>query len=220
MANLKTFLFIFLTFMVFEVHSRDDLSGKKIAVIGDSYVRNHTNSIEDTWHYKFAQKYGMEYFNYGRNGNSIAYDNDRCGEGMYKRYKIIPDSIDYIVVIGGHNDSHHLETIGGIEQFREKMKILCEGLINKYPAAKIFFFTRWTCENFEGSNAEKVVDTMIEVCGIYGIPIFDSARKSGIHAGNEAFRAIYFHKETDDAHLNGKGHDRFLNVAENFILQY
>lgn len=51
----------------------DELNGKRIGVIGDSYVRNHKEPFENTWHYKFAKKHGMEYFNYGKNGNSIAY---------------------------------------------------------------------------------------------------------------------------------------------------
>ena len=42
----------------------DPLKGKQIGVIGDSYVRNHREPIENTWHYKFAQKHGMKYFNY------------------------------------------------------------------------------------------------------------------------------------------------------------
>ena len=42
----------------------DELNGKRIGVIGDSYVRNHKEPFENTWHYKFAKKHGMEYFNY------------------------------------------------------------------------------------------------------------------------------------------------------------
>ena len=44
----------------------DELNGKRIGVIGDSYVRNHKEPFENTWHYKFAKKHGMEYFNYGK----------------------------------------------------------------------------------------------------------------------------------------------------------
>ena len=63
----------------------------------------------------------------------------------------------------------------------------------------------------------------IEVCGNYSIPIFDCARKGSIYADNDTFRKIYFQKSknnTDTAHLNSKGHDRFLKVAESFLLQY
>lgn len=198
----------------------ENLKGKKIGLIGDSYVRNHKEPVEYTWHYKFAQKYGMEYHNFGRNGNCIAIDRARFGEAMYKRYVSMPDSLDYVIVIGGHNDTGMLDSIGGIEIFKEKMAVLCRGLVEKYPTAKIFFFTRWTVENFQGSDAEKIVDAMIEVCGNYSIPILDCARKSNIFTYSEQFRKIYFQRNSDTAHLNQKGHDRFLPVAESFIMQY
>ena len=184
----------------------DELNGKRIGVIGDSYVRNHKEPFENTWHYKFAKKHGMEYFNYGKNGNSIAYSSPRWGKAMYLRYAEMADSLDYVIVIGGHNDAFKLDSIGGIDNFKDKMEI-----------------TRWNCKNFKGSDSEKVVDAMIEVCGNYSIPIFDCARKGSIYADNDTFRRIYFQKSknnTDTAHLNSKGHDRFLKVAESFLLQY
>lgn len=201
----------------------DELKGKRLGIIGDSYVKNHKEPVKNTWHYKFAEKHGMEYLNYGKNGSSIAYSSPRWGEAMYVRYKEMPDDLDYVIVVGGHNDGFKLDSIGGIDVFKERLAMLCEGLIEKYPTAKIFFFTRWNCKNFAGSDAEKVVDAMIEVCGNYSIPIFDSARKGGIYASNDHFRKIYFQNSknnTDTAHLNEKGHERFLKVAESFILQY
>jgi len=224
MKKLKLLLPLLLLLVCVKTQAQEnpaqELAGKKIGVIGDSYVRNHKDPREYTWHYKFAQKHGMEYFNYGKNGNSIAYSNDRWGKGLYLRYGYMADSLDYVLVIAGHNDSYKLDSIGGIGVFKERMHILCKGLINKYPTAKIFFFTRWICDDFAGSDSEKVVDAMIEVCGLYSIPIFDCARKSGIYATEESFRAKFFQSKTDNAHLNAKGHDRFLPAAENFILQY
>ena len=199
------------------------LKGKQIGVIGDSYVRNHVGKIEDTWHYKFAQKHQMQYFNYGRNGNCIALDLERWGPGMYQRYKDMKDSLDYIIVIAGHNDAvrERLDSIG-MDTFRERLGLLCSGLIERYPKAMIFFFTPWTCKDFIGSPRQQVVDTILEICGSYGIPVFDAARHSNIFAASEQFRKIYFQggKGTDTAHLNPQGHDRFLPVAEKFILQY
>ncbi len=199
------------------------LRGKKIGFIGDSYVRNHREPVENTWHYKFARKHGMQYFNYGRNGNCIALDLKQWGTAMYKRYADMRDDLDYIVVIAGHNDASHgrLDSIG-IDTFKERLAILCEGLIEKYPKGKIFFFTPWTCDNFVGSPRQRVVDAMQEVCGSYGIPVFDAARHSNIFANSQQFRKIFFQggKGTDTAHLNSRGHDRFLPVAEHFILRY
>lgn len=227
MKRFKTILFVLCAclqgYAQVNVSSEGELSGKRIGVIGDSYVRNHQEPIENTWHYKFAKKHAMQYFNYGKNGNSIAYSSPRWGKALYLRYQEMSDSLDYVVVIAGHNDAFKLDSIGGIDPFKDKMAILCKGLIEKYPTAKILFFTRWTCKDFKGSDSEKVVDAMIDVCGEYSIPIFDCARKGGVYAESDSFRKIYFQKSKDlkdTAHLNGKGHDRFLRVAENFILQY
>ena len=199
----------------------DPLFGKSIGVFGDSYVRNHREPIENTWHYKFAKKHGMEYYNYGRNGSAVAIDRERFGPAMYKRYKDMRDSLDYIIVIAGHNDASMLDSIG-IDLYKEKLAELCEGLVDKYPKANILFFTRWTCKDFAGSPSQEVVDATIEVCGRYSIPVFDAARKGNIYAQNDSFREIYFQNggKNDTAHLNAAGHDRFLPVAENFILQY
>ena len=199
------------------------LQGKRIGVLGDSYVRNHMQPYQHTWHYKFAAKYGMTYYNHGRNGSSIAYTSPRWGEAMYIRYKEMPDSLDYVVVIAGHNDSNKLDSIGGIDIFKERLSILCQGLIRRYPAARISFFTPWTCHNFIGSPRQLVVDAMLEICGSYGIPVFDAARRSGIYVTDEEFRRRYFQPSrglTDTAHLNAAGHDRFLPVAEAFLLQH
>jgi lysophospholipase L1-like esterase len=205
------------------MHSVDPLKGKKIGFLGDSYVRNHREPIENTWHYKFARKHGMEYFNYGRNGNCIALDLERWGTGMYQRYKEMRDDLDYVVVIAGHNDASQgrIDSIG-IDLFKERLAILCQGLIERYPHARLFFFTPWSCDGFVGSPRQQVVDAMLEVCGSYGIPVFDAARRSNIFVTSEQFRKLYFQggKGTDTAHLNNSGHDRFLPVAESFIMQY
>jgi lysophospholipase L1-like esterase len=199
------------------------LQGKRIGFLGDSYVRNHREPIENTWHYKFAKKHGMEYFNYGRNGNCIALDLKQWGTGMYKRYEEMRPDLDFVVVIAGHNDAsgNRIDSIG-LDTFKERLGILCQGLIERYPHAQLFFFTPWTCTDFTGSKRQVVVDAMMEVCGSYGIPVFDAARRSNIFASSEQFRKLYFQggKGTDTAHLNSKGHDRFLPVAEQFLLQY
>ena len=205
------------------VTDTDPLAGKKIGFIGDSYVRNHREPIENTWHYKFSQKHHMEYYNYGRNGNCIALDLKQWGTGMYKRYLDMRPDLDYVVVIAGHNDAsgNRLDSIG-LNTFKERLGLLCQGLKERYPKAGICFFTPWTCEDFEGSTRQIVVDAMIEVCSNYHIPIFDAARVSNIRAASEPFRKIYFQggKGTDTAHLNNRGHNLFLPVAEEFLIRH
>ena len=83
------------------------LYGKTVIVFGDSYVQNAANPIEETWHYKLARKYNMEYHNWGRNGTCVAYEGEteKFGRPLYERYTELPDSADYVIVIGGHNDA-------------------------------------------------------------------------------------------------------------------
>lgn len=216
---------IIICFCYCTLYSQNDTSnpfwGKRIGFIGDSYVRNHKDVVENTWHYKFALKHNMQYYNYGINGNCVAIDRERYGQALYKRYKEMTDSLDYVVVIAGHNDASMLDSIG-LDNYKQKLNLLCEGLIDKYPVAKIYFFTCWTRKNFSGSDAEKVVDATIEVCGNYSIPVFDAARNGNIFAQSDAFRKVFFQNAgiKDKAHLNSKGHDRFLPSAEAFLIRY
>ena len=181
------------------------LYGKKIGIIGDSYVRNHRDPIEYTWHYKFAQKYGMQYYNYGKNGNCIALDLKQWGTGMYKRYQDMNDSLDYVVIIAGHNDAsgNRIDSIG-MPLFKERLGILLSGLRTKYPNGQIFFITPWRCENFQGSMRQQVIEAIKEVCAKYDVPVFDASRDSNIESDSFDFRKKYFQggKGTDTAHLN------------------
>lgn len=220
MKNLLLLLFL-IGVMPIKAQTTDPLMGKTIGVIGDSYVKNHRDSVQNTWHYKFAKKHGMTYYNYGRNGNCITVDLKKWGPSILSRYTSMAPSLDYVVVIAGHNDCDHIDSIG-IDTFKSRLDSLCRGLIDRYPQSQILFFTPWTCPNFKGSTREKVVDAMLDVCGANGIPVFDSARKSGIYVCSEKFRRLYFQGggKRDFAHLNAKGHDRFLPVAEAFMLQH
>jgi lysophospholipase L1-like esterase len=202
----------------------DPLAGKRIAFIGDSYVYNHRQPQSYTWHYKFAKKHGMTYFNYGINGTCICRDRmGKPGEAVYKRVTQMNDSLDYIVIVAGHNDACRMlpdmvrpDTVTE-DLLRAKLAYICDTLIAKYPRAGIFFFTPWPRPDYP--NMERVTDIIKEVAGHYGIPVFDS-RQSGIHAGSAAFRKLYFQTPDDNAHLNAAGHDRFLPVAEDFLLKY
>ena len=193
------------------------LQGKRMGVIGDSYVKNHREPVENTWHYKFARQNGMEYYNYGRNGNCVSIDRARWGEAMWKRYTTMRDSLDIIVIIAGHNDAALLDSMG-IETYKEKCEVLCRGLIERYPKASLFWFTPWSHDD---PHFLEVVDATKEVCGSLGIPVFDAYRNSNIYTRIDSFRDIYFQGgRRDHAHLNGRGHDRFLPIAAHFIQSY
>lgn len=194
------------------------LYGKKIIVFGDSYVQNSGRPIEETWHYKLAVKYNMEYHNWGRNGSCVAYEweTERFGLPLYERYSDLPDTTDYVIVIGGHNDAVLMHRYGeGTEYFESKLQILCAGLRQKYPNTRICFVTPW---NVPQPMYRETTQAIEKVCGEYDIPVFNSALHSGINVRFQGFRRIYFQAPYDMAHLNAKGHDLFLPRIEPFLL--
>lgn len=192
--------------------------GKTIVMLGDSYVKNHRRPYEESWHAKVASKLGMEYVNFGRNGSSIAFDRTKDGFGpaMTVRYKEMPDSADYVVVIAGHNDADYLRT-HGIElwnDFCTGLDTLLAGLKEKYPEAKIGFVTPWAVDR---QYFPEVTQQIREACKAHGIKVLDMAAMNVIDVNNPEFRECYFQGPNDTAHLNSEGHDLLLSVGEEFI---
>lgn len=194
------------------------LRGKSINVIGDSYVRNHKRPYEETWHALVAERNGMTYRNYGRNGNCIAFDRTKegFGESMLTRYKEMNDTADYVLVIAGHNDADKIKNNSdSLEMFKTALHQLCEGLIEKFPTAKIAFVTPW---HVDRPGFPQVTETIVEICGEYSIPVLNAAKEGGIYVGNDEFRRIFFQRPNDSAHLNALGHERFYPRGLSFIM--
>lgn len=222
----KSFLLVLFLFFWFqsiigqesqEILTMSPLYGKTLHIIGDSYVKNHRRPVEESWHAKIAKKYSMTYNNYGWNGNCIAFDRTSEGFGppIYLRYTEMADSADYVIVMAGHNDADNIGTLGSLEDFKEKLALLCEGLIAKYPSAKIAFFTSWRVPR---PNFVEVASATEEICNSYSIPVYNAQKNSGVYVWNLNFRKLYFQRPDDTAHLNNSGHDLFMNRAEAFLL--
>ena len=195
----------------------DTFKGKTIAVIGDSYVRNHRRPMEETWHARVAERLGMNYRNYGRNGNSIAFDRSKQGFGksMLERYVEMTDTADFVLVIAGHNDAGMIgHSIDSLKLFRQRLDSLCTGLRQKYPYAAIGFVTPWAVER---PGFAEVIQTIREVCASHDFPVLDAARTSGILPMDTIFRRKYFQGINDTAHLNAKGHALLLDWGKQFL---
>ncbi len=194
------------------------LYGKSINVIGDSYVKNHRCPYEEAWHFLVADKYKMNYRNYGRNGRCLVFDRraENWGEPMLEYYKEMNDTTDYVLVVGGHNDADYIgRGKGTIRQFEAGLDSLCRGLIAKYPTAKLAFVTPWRVPR---PGFDEVISTIVKVCGHYSIPVFNAAERSGVYVWDAAFRKIYFQGPDDTAHLNAEGHRLFFRKGETFLL--
>lgn len=197
--------------------AQNNPSVKTMVVIGDSYVRNHRRPVEETWHARVAERLGMNYRNYGRNGNCIAFDRtDRgFGKSILERYREMTDTADFVLVIAGHNDAYKvLHSCDTLALFRQRLDSLCMGLRQKYPRAAIGFVTPWAVER---PGFAEVTQAIREVCARHGFPVLDAARTSGIHPMDSTFRRRYFQSPNDEAHLNHEGHGLLLDWGEQFI---
>lgn len=190
--------------------------GKTLCVLGDSYVRNHKRPFSESWHAKMAQKLGLNYVNFGRNGSSIAFDRtaDGFGPAMTQRYLEMPDSADYILVIAGHNDADYVAKHGHWAKFEAGLDSLCAGLRKKYHSKPIGFVTPW------GVNRpyfKAVVNEIKKTCARYGIPVLDVSDGMIIAVNDSVFRTKYFQRPNDTAHLNDAGHDLMVEPGERFF---
>lgn len=194
----------------------DPLCGKSIVVFGDSYVRNHVRPFTETWHYKVAQRHGMRYFNYGINGNSVAFDRTEQGFGrsMLDRYRTLPEA-DYVILIAGHNDTYFMtdETSRALEL--KRMDLLCRGLKEKYPKSKIAWVTPW---HVDRPGFDEIIAAIHETCDKYGIAVLDT-KTCGVEVNSQEFRDKYFQGSKDTAHLNAEGHDLLVDWGDEFIKQ-
>ena len=156
----------------------------------------------------------MKYQNLGQNGNSIAFERDSIyGAPLYKRYSIIPENADYILIIAGHNDAYLVN--GDID----RQKVLCQrldellkGLKRKYSGAKIGWVTPWNV------GFPVTINIIEEICRKNDVKVLNAAYTSGINPNDPVFRSRYFQGKDDNAHLNNAGHNLLMHWGEQFVM--
>lgn len=213
---------------------------KTINCLGDSM----TEGVGTTkaYHQWFGQLCGFKTINnYGVGGSCIAPKVDEIPtweEGIlsfYERYNDM-SSADVITVFGGVNDWCTGRELGNITDttantFYGAMKLLCEGLISKYPTSDIFVFSSPQCDyinrpandlsgtkwagNTEGYNRkgyklQDYANAMSEVCAIYGIPFCSMTNNlfyglSGVLGDHNGTSGAY---GSDALHPNADGHKK------------
>lgn len=192
--------------------------GKVLCVFGDSYVKNHRCPVEETWHYKAAQQLGMEYANFGRNGSSVLYDRtkDGFGEAMTERWKMLPEDIDVLLIIAGHNDASMIPDEAGLADFGKALAGMLTEMKQSYPDTKIGYVLPW---HVNRDYFDQVIETIKTVCAAQNVPVFDAEAAGGIKVNDEKFRSKYFQNKgvKDTAHLNAAGHDLIAAKGAEFI---
>lgn len=197
------------------MRTNSPLAGRSINMFGDSYVKNNTGEVEQTWHYKLAQKYGMTYRNYGQNGNGMV-STEAHGTPMVDRVDEMDSNADYVIAIGGKNDYNKQITL---DEFRKGVQKLITELSARFPAAKLAFMTPWSVAGTDNKPIllSEYAQVIEDECEFYGIPCFNSNKQSGIRVWEPEFRKKYMQSKNDVSHLNDTGHDRFLPMGEDFI---
>jgi len=194
--------------------TRNPLIGKKIAAIGDSFVYGHTLGTDKVWLEKIANRNNMFSLNYGINGNCIA-----GMKGISSRFIEMENNLDYVVILGGHNDANPKNNISigqntdyTIDTFKGALNILINGLIKKYPFAKILFLTPFNRYSYELDY----VNAMVDICDLYNIPYFNCYTSSGINFYMEEERKKYDLKVNGaySKHLTELGNEIFSRKIE------
>lgn len=200
--------------------ARDKYENRTIAFIGDSYVQNHHRPIQEAWHYSFAKAHHMRYVNLGRNGNRIVYGNSKTGTSICKRFKEIPEEVDYIVVIAGHNETSAIAEADEakrkqiLKDFPGYFRKFLQDVKKTYPKAKLVYVTPW---NVDRPYFKEVLETIRKETKAEKVPCYDAAKDSGIDPNDEDFRKKYFQAPNDTAHLNAEGHKLMLQKMEKFF---
>ena len=188
------------------------LEGKSLLAIGDSFVYGHTlgHTSGKTWEEKIASRNNMTLNVYATNGISLGGSNSSTiSKGLESAISGI-SSVDYIVILGGHNDAN--ASLNGGSQvpigsntdteyttYKGAINYMITTLQDKYPSAYILFCTPFLRNNTEESYAE----AMKEVCAYRSVSCFDDFNDSGLNFVNTTVKNLY---ELDNSkHFNEDG---------------
>lgn len=218
----------------------DILQGKTIYAIGDSYFAGNSIDRTSVWMNRMAREYDMKLVNYGISGSTVTAKGTMEGYAsgsnpMVTRYTNMPDDDSAALVIfeGGRNDYNAGADFGTIgeestETFYGSLKIVIDGLLEKYPNALLICVTPWDLTDYgsvhnEGKHQDyanafvRLVDTLYsENDRVQLIPTYDSDQFP-VYMLDSTFRSAYCMHPTDISHLHATGHLYALPYFEEAI---
>ena len=219
-----------------------NLNNKTICFLGDSITEGHGASDVSNCYASLFQKRHPEckVVNLGFSGTRIAeqitkpynIDNPQWDENpFYTRVNKIPDNTDVICVFGGTNDFGHGDASLGklgddtLCTFYGAVRDLITRLINKFPFAKIIFFT--PLHRREELEPKKKADgnhTLIEyvnairqTCEYFSIPVLDLYKISGLQPEIEIIQQTFM---PDRLHPNDNGYKVLTDIIENYLINF
>ena len=213
-----------------------NLKGKKVNFLGDSITEGvGTSAPENRYVDVCARLIELgEARNYGISGTRFAKqykptaDNPRFDLDFCGRVEEMDADADLIVVFGGTNDFGHGDARFGHwgdktnDTFFGALYTLSVDLINKYPTARILFFTplhRSTKPEprFKGDGYWSLDDYAAAIrqnAAYFAFPVLDLRTQSGIQPSIPVIKEKF---TTDGLHPNDAGHERLFRMIDRFI---
>ena len=203
---------------------------RKWNVLGDSITyglgttATYHAILKDKYSIPTVAKYAVSGSQISTGGTNSATSSD---DSFCNRYTSMDDDADLVTVFGGINDLLHRVPLGTMDDtdgttFYGALKLLCEGLINKYPNSKIIFFTPLKAAygsngldtngyNNLNLNLEDYIQVMKKVCNYYCIPIIDLSNICRLQPNLASIKTNYM---PDGLHPNAAGHQYIANALE------
>lgn len=208
----------------------ESLQGKTFTVIGDSYLAGNGLNQDLVWPALMANKYGMEYHNYGMNGSTMS-NFVTTNNPMVERYTgMANNDPDIIIIEGGRNDYNKSVPIGedgslDTKTMKGAARYLITKLQERYPNAVVICLTVWEVggnPNSIGNYCSDYGRALMEVCDAMSIPCINAMDQEavGVYMTDPDFRAQYCMKPTDISHLNADGMKLVFPVFEKYIADF
>ena len=177
------------------------IEGKVWASLGDSITNRGTLVPQWSYNEKVVNLTGVNNLNYGLGGSTITAINSSDTNDFVSRYLNMDDSAELITVFGGVNDYMSNIPIGAEGDstrmtLHGALKILIEGLMDKYPKGHIGFILTPQMSrthpdlqyNYPTNGSGKTLldynNVIADKCEYYGIPYLDLYKEGGINDYN------------------------------------
>ena len=211
-----------------------DLTNKTVCFLGDSITKGHSaSSPEKCYVSLFAAAHPeATVHNFGISGTCIAKhyfpQKEMDRKNFITRLAEMPEHADLVCVFGGTNDFGRgdapMGKFGDTESdtFYGALYALSLALINKYPTARIVFFTplhrdhkveiavrddgEWTLDDY--------VKAIKENAAYFALPVLDLNAMSGFQPHVPILRERF---TADGLHPNDKGYERLFLIINKFI---
>lgn len=206
----------------------EELSGITMYAMGDSYFGGSKNGKEYVWPNLMAQKYEMNFQNYGIGGSTISNREDKNFYPMTERISGMSASAPQIILFeGGRNDFVKGVPLGrdtdtGVDTFCGAVNNCLDQLQRKYPNALIIGVTVWAHEETRsGQTQEEFGNAMLRLCAARGLPCFNAmdTENTKVNMDNSVFRSKYCQEPNDISHLNVDGMILVEPAFERFIAE-